>query len=58
MRSVMDMEYKYGQMELNMKVSGFITKLRVAEHFGTLRVMYTMVSSETTRLTAMEHTLI
>ena len=40
------MVYNIGQMELIMKVTGTITKLKVKEHFGTPKEMSTEASSE------------
>ena len=54
----MGMECKYGQMEPNTKDNGFIIKQRERVHFGMLKEMFTMVSLETIRLTAMAPTLI
>jgi len=56
--SDMDMEFNIGQMVPTMKANGFSTKLKVREHSGTLRVMFTAENSKMTWLTVMVNTLI
>lgn len=54
MKTDMDMGYKFGQMELNMRVIGKTTRHMVKVNFGMLMVMCLMVSGGMTKLMAME----
>lgn len=45
----MVMESRYGLMELNTKVNGIITKLKVREHSGMQKVMFTMENLKMTK---------
>ena len=53
----MDMVSKYGQMGLNMKVIGEITKLMGKANFGMQMVMYMMDFGKKIKLMAMEFIL-
>jgi hypothetical protein len=53
-----DMVYNTGQTEHITKETGFLTKLKDKEHFGTLRVMFTEVNSKMIWPTGTENTLI
>jgi hypothetical protein len=48
------MEFKLGQMERNMKVSGRIIRLMARAHFGMWMEIYLRESGKTTKLMAME----
>jgi len=50
-----DLDYRYGQMERDMRGSGKIIKHVAKVNFGTLMVMCSMVNGKRTRLMAMEY---
>lgn len=56
MRCDMVMEFRFGQMELNMKVIGETIKLTEEESFGIQMVMSLMENGKTIKLMVMEFT--